>query len=155
MNVPFKLNLSFGNTCASHSQPRLMSKMGDQMGWWCFQSKTFSGGARCKLAPIIGYSLLPSTEQTHSNPPNSFMLNLIVNLFLGMDFPSHNATDIRETSSTPSVFVIWGDVFVIVILFIFVLSASYWRFCELFSGHAAKSMFHHCLLLSLKTGCCY
>ena len=41
----------------------------------------------------------PSMEQTLSNLSNSFMLNLIVNLAVGICFSSDNATDIRETSS--------------------------------------------------------
>lgn len=88
----FKLNLSFGNTCTSHSEPKLMTKWEINPGDGVFQSKTFSGKAHCKLELIIGYCSLPSMEQSLSNPSNSFILNLVVNLAVGMNFPSDNAT---------------------------------------------------------------
>lgn len=58
----------------------------------------------------------PSMEQTLSNLSNSFMLNLIVNLAVGIGFSSDNATDIRETSSASYLFG-FGHYFVVIVSF--------------------------------------
>lgn len=63
-----------------------------------------SGKAHCELEFKMPCGSFPSMEQTLSNLSNSFMLNLIVNLAVGIGFSSDNATDIRETSS-PSYFL--------------------------------------------------
>lgn len=56
--MPFKLNVKFGNTCTSHSEPQLMNNMGDQARSWCFPSKMFSGKAHCKPEPHIRFTVL-------------------------------------------------------------------------------------------------
>ena len=109
--------------CASHSEPKLMNTMGDQTGWWCFSVKnTFRENSlktrahnRLLFTPFSGADSLKSF---------SFILNPIVSLVLGINFPSGNATDIRETNLTSSVFVIWAYFF----FFWRALRASDWGF---------------------------
>lgn len=95
---------------ASYLEPKLMDTMGDQTGWWCFLVKnTFRENSlktrshnKLLFTPFSGADTLKSF---------CFMLNSIVNLALGINFPSGNATNIRETNSTSSVFVIWEYIF--------------------------------------------
>ena len=87
MSVPFKLNLNFGNTCTSHSEPKLMNKVGDKPGHGVFPQKHFK--AHCKPEPRIRL-LFTFCVNTHSNLSDGFMLNLIVPLALRMSSPSNN-----------------------------------------------------------------